>query len=126
MTPRSIAALRPTLLSALLGAALLAAAPARAETLETPSYTIVIKSHCVEGSVGCDNVGYTGTSKKSGKAIRLSGKTLHTTCADGVTPCRFIGYEFKNGAVSYTVTDGGDLIVKSGRKVVLQEHGEWK
>ncbi len=124
MTPRSLATLRPTLLSAALGAVLLAAA--RAETLETPSFTIAIERHCAEGNVSCDKVGYVGTSKKNGKAIRLNGKTMHTICADGVTPCRFLGYEFRNGNVNYTVTDGGELTVTIGRRLVLQEHGEWK
>ena len=125
MTPRSIRR-AGALLCAALGAGMLAAAPARAETLDTPSFTIAIERHCAEGNVSCDKVGYTGTSKKNGKAIRLNGKTMHTLCADGVTPCRFIGYEFRNGNVNYTVSDGGELTVTIGRKLVLQERGEWK
>jgi hypothetical protein len=106
--------------------AALQGAPAAAQTLETPSFTIILDVRCDEGSVTCDDVGYVGTSKKTGKAIKLTGRTRHTICADGVTPCRFLGYEFKNGATRYTLTDGGELIVEQGRKVLLRESGEWK
>jgi hypothetical protein len=33
---------------------------------------------------------------KTGQSIRLTGKTIHTTNAPGVTPGRFLGYEFRN------------------------------
>lgn len=97
-----------------------------ADTLTTPSFVIQIKTHCAEGDVSCDNVSYIGTSKKSGKAISLRGKTLHSLCADGVTPCRFLGYEFKSGAIRYRVLEGGELIVTQGQKVLVQEAGDWQ
>jgi len=115
--------LRRTLLfvSLLLGISL-----ARASTLTTPSFIIEITVNCAEGNVTCDNVGYVGTSKKNGKRIKLRGKTMHTLCADGVTPCRFLGYEFHNGNTQYRVLDGGELTVTLGKKVLLEEKGEWR
>ncbi len=99
---------------------------AAVETLETPSFTITIDVRCEEGNVTCDDIRYVGTSKKTGKAIRLTGRTRHTICADGVTPCRFLGYEFKNGATVYFLSDGGELIVEQRGKLLLREQGEWK
>ena len=97
-----------------------------AETLDTPSFTVTIDVRCAEGNVTCDDGGYLGTSKKSGKAIRLTGRTRHSICADGVTPCRFLGYEFKNGATTYFLSEGGELIVERRGKQLLREQGEWK
>jgi hypothetical protein len=110
-----------------LGFLVAAMAPACAlETLDTPSFTITVDVRCEEGNVTCDDVRYVGTSKKTGKAIRLTGRTRHTTCADGVTPCRFLGYEFKNGATVYFLSDGGELVVERRGKTLLREQGEWK
>lgn len=95
-----------------------------ADTLTTPSFVIDIRG-CEEGVVSCDNVVYTGTSKKTGKSIRLHGRTLHTLCADGVTPCRFLGYEFRKGDVYYRVLEDGRLLVMQGKKILVDETGEW-
>jgi hypothetical protein len=98
---------------------------ALAEELETPSYNVTIVSNCAEGEVSCDNVSYTGISKKTGKSISLKGSTWHSLCADGVTPCRFLGYKFKNGEVTYTVSEDGNLEVVKGNKVLFSEQGNW-
>lgn len=110
----------------LLSALLLFTGQARASTLITPSFIIQIKVNCAEGNVTCDNVTYVGTSKKTGKSIRLRGKTKHSMCADGVTPCHFQGYEFKNGTAYYRVLEDGSLLVMQGKKVVLEEKGNWE
>ena len=54
------------------------------------------------------------------------GKTLHVTCADGVTPCRFIGYEFRRGAYLYMVWEDGRLEVSRSGTILLTEQGEWQ
>ena len=104
---------------------LLAAAAQANEVLITPSFTVTIVG-CAEGNVSCDNVKYTGVSRKTGAAIRLTGKTLHTMGADGVTPSRFIGYQFRNGKTVYIVTDDGQLQVRQGQKLVFSEKGQWQ
>ena len=100
--------------------------PVLSEELDTPSYNITIQSNCEEGSVSCDNVSYTGVNKKSGKSITLKGSTSHTLCADGVTPCRFLGYQFKNGDTSYFVSEEGGLEVTNGDEVLVSETGTWR
>jgi hypothetical protein len=94
--------------------------------LDTPSYVVNIEVQCPEGNVTCDDVIYTGKSKKSGKTVRIKGSTWHTVCADGVTPCRFIGYKFRSGKTTYLVTQDGDLTVTQGKNVLLDEHGQWE
>ncbi|SDL30913.1 hypothetical protein SAMN05661010_01410 [Modicisalibacter muralis] len=101
--------------------------PAVAATLVTPHYTVTIERHCAEGNVTCDDVTYTGKSRISGNAITLRGATWHTLCADGVTPCRFLGYRFKNGNVTYVVTQDGKLeVVRNETEVLISEEGNWR
>jgi hypothetical protein len=47
-------------------------------------------------------------------------------CADGQTPCRFLGYRFANGNEIYEVSEEGWLTVTQAGKVLLQEQGEWQ
>jgi hypothetical protein len=98
-----------------------------ADMLTTPNYVVTITRNCEEGNVTCSNVTYHGVSKKTGKAITLKGTTKHTKCADGVTPCRFLGYEFKSGNITYLVLESGTLQVFRGEsEVLIDEQGEWK
>ena len=97
-----------------------------ARTLTTPSFVIRIKVNCAEGNVTCNDVTYVGTSRKTGKSITLRGKTKHSMCADGITPCRFQGYEFWNGKTYYRVLDDGSLSVMQQNRKLLEERGSWK
>tara|TARA_R110002049_G_scaffold211505_1_gene382474 strand:- start:163 stop:552 length:390 start_codon:yes stop_codon:yes gene_type:complete len=97
-----------------------------AQILDTPNYSIRIEVRCPEGEVTCDNVVYRGESKRTKKSIRLVGSTAHSMCADGVTPCRFLGYVFRNDAFTYFVNGGGELVVLDGDTVVVSEQGVWK
>src|ERR1017187_3892386 len=94
-------------------ALVLAAASSLAGTLTTPSYKITVVG-CDEYVVSCDTVRYVGVSKKTGKSIALTGRTVHTTGPDGVTPAHFLGYEFKNGRTTYFVGEDGELRVTQG------------
>jgi len=99
---------------------------AAADTLTTANFVVTVTRQCEEGSVTCDRVTYRGVAKKTGKAITLKGRTLHTTCADGGTPCRVLGYEFRNGDVVDRVGESGMLEVRRGKdRVLVEERGEW-
>lgn len=100
-------------------------------TFETENHIVEITPRCPEGYVSCDRVEYKGIDRKTGATLALRGKTMHTTCADGVTPCRFLGYRFRNGKALHHVWDDGNgengtLEVKVDRKVLLMERGAWK
>lgn len=58
-----------------------------------------------------------------GKSISLTGKTIHTTGADGVTPGRFLGYEFRNHNYLYQVRADGTLLIYQGKKLIVKEQG---
>ena len=105
---------------------LMTGASSAAQRLATESFDITIQVRCTEGVVGCDDVLYIGIHRKSGRSIRLIGRELHTRCADGVTPCRFLGYAFDNGGTRYVVSDEGRLIVRQGDKVLVEERGVWQ
>jgi len=94
-------------------------------TLDTPDFTITITCQQKEYEVGCDSAIYEGISKKTGNKINLQGKQLMKLCADGVTPCHSLGYEFYNGNIRYLVTDDGELIVSQGDEILLQQAGHW-
>ena len=100
-------------------------------TLETENHVVEITTRCRVGSVACDRVSYRGVDKKTGATIVLRGKSLHTTCADGVTPCRFLGYRFRKGKHYYYVWEDADgekgtlEVIAADSKVLLQEPGTW-
>ncbi len=94
--------------------------------LLTPGFRMVVNRRCPEGAVVCDRVSYLGVDRQSGASLRLMGKTLHATCADGATPCRFLGYEFRHGAYLYKVGDDGRLEVSRSGTILLTEQGQWQ
>ena len=91
--------------------------------LITPTYEVEITENCEEGIVGCDDVTYVGRNKVTGKSITLKGKSIMHMCSGGADPCRHEGYEFKSGSIVYRVTHEGDLVVSSGSRVLVNEHG---
>ena len=96
------------------------------QQLDTAHYSIQISQQCPEGEVQCQQVIYKGVSKVSGASIELKGQSWHTRCADGVTPCRFLGYEFKNGRLRYLVHESGLLqVIGSRGNVIVEEQGRW-
>ena len=97
-----------------------------AESFNTKNFSIKITGNCPEGYVTCNNVIYQGTDLRSGESIRLKGKTHHTICKDDVTPCRFLGYVFRNGSYLYRVTNMNILEVYKGGKLILSEQDQTK
>jgi hypothetical protein len=96
-----------------------------ADTLTTKGFKIDIQVNCEEGNVTCNRVSYRGQDLKTGKSLRLSGKTVHSLCADGVTPCRFLGYEFRNRNYRYVVTEAGLLEIYKSGKLLVSQQGTW-
>jgi len=99
---------------------------ASAESLITPSYEIVVEWKCGEGYVSCDNIEFHVTNKVDQSSNTYIGKSNHSVCADGVTPCKFQGYEFDVGELNYSLYLRGLIeVVKNSNQVVLSEKGEW-
>ncbi len=95
------------------------------EVLLTPNFTVTITRNCPEGVVVCRDVSYVGVDRRSGAGIRLRGETVHRLCADGVTPCQFLGYRFRNGNYLYQVIDQQLQVYEHGR-LILNESGTWQ
>jgi hypothetical protein len=91
---------------------------AGAETLKTKSFEIKITRLCEEGNVICNRVTYIGKNLKTGKSIRLTGKTVNNSKS-----YTFLGYEFRNGKYRYFVTTTNLLQVYKGRQLILEEQG---
>jgi hypothetical protein len=104
---------------------LVSAKSALAETLKTQNFSVTITRNCPEGSVTCNDVTYVGHDLNTGESIRLKGKTMQHLCADRLTPCRFLGYEFRNRNYRYVVTVDGNLQVYRDTKLLLDEQGTW-
>jgi hypothetical protein len=93
------------LLSLCLIGSLLMPIKSNAEEYHNDTYIVKINRDCEEGMLTCHKVNYHGINNKTNQEIRLVGSTHHTICADGATPCRFIGYVFKNGLYTYLLID---------------------
>ena len=111
---------------ALILTATAACLPAQAQRLRTENFQVTVVRNCSNEGPICDDISYVGTNLNSGEMVRLNGTTVHTICADGITPCRFMGYQFRNGQYRYLVTYEGTLEVYRGRDLLLQEQGKWE
>ena len=112
------------ILSAL--AALPIASPANAAVLVTEQFVIVIVERCPEGDVACNNVSYTGVNRKTGEAISLKGQAWVRMCADTVTPCEHVGWQFKSGEFTYRIHETPpSLEVERGGKTLIEQKAVW-
>ena len=95
--------------------------------LETPGYSITIVTRCEEPSLLCNNVTYTGVSKKTNRAITLRGSKAVRWCSGGQAPCEALGYQFTSGSYFYEVRLDGRLIVSNFKtgEVLVEEVGKW-
>lgn len=118
-------ALLPTVFS-ICSALLLWSEAAIADVLRAGNYRVTITVNCPEGTVVCDDVSYQAVNVNTGASLRLNGQTVHSFCADGVTPCRFQGYEFRNQNYRYFVTEDGQLRVFRGEELILNQPGTWE
>jgi len=107
-----------------LTAVLLTAHAAKAErsfVLITTNFCITVIDRTPEYELGCTNVTYIGVSRKTGKAIVLTGSTNFSMGKDG-SPGHFRGYDFRSGLYLYTLNNEGgwvlDVMDRKGRTVV--------
>jgi len=94
--------------------------------LVTPSYQLKMDSRCAEGEVSCAHYTLQGRERHSGEPLMLQGRSMHTTCADGETPCRFLGYRFDAPERSFLITEDGLLNIYLGDSLILHEQGRWE
>ena len=98
-----------------------------AETLTTDNFIIQIERGCEEGNVTCDTIKFIYSPVGIEEQQTVIGKTVHTRCADGVTPCAFQGYEFLADGAKYFIHSSGVLeVIDSEGNQLLVEQGKWQ
>ena len=98
-----------------------------AETLTTDNFIIQIERGCEEGEVTCDTVRFIYSPVGIEKKQIVVGKTVHTKCADGITPCAFQGFEFLADGAKYFIHNSGVLeVTDSEGNQLLVEQGTWQ
>lgn len=98
-----------------------------AETLITDNFTIRIEHMCEEGEVTCNTIKFIYSPIDVNKKETIMGKTMHTLCADGITPCRFQGYQFFADGAKYLIYNSGVLeVMDSEGNQLLVEQGTWQ
>lgn len=104
-----------------------ASGPLLAQTWVSNRYVIELDRQCLEGDVTCDMYEITLVDRSRGERQVMYGQTLHTVCADGVSPCRFMGYQFAGKDLRYRLYETGTLeVYDRDNKIVRSERGEWR
>jgi hypothetical protein len=109
--------------SVLVGVALvLAHGWVQAVALISDSYDVTVQTLCPEGYVSCDRLVLRGVHKLTGRRLHLKGRSMHSMCADGVTPCRYLGDQFEGRSYVYFFSSEGWLLVKDSKgRLLLRE-----
>jgi hypothetical protein len=114
-----------TMKSIIIVVILLFTSHALAETLVTPSYKIEFGG-CGEGVVSCDEIDVVVTNRSSNAVSSYTGKTMHSLCNDGVTPCQFQGYQFPGNEGHFVIHADGTLEISGkSNQAILVEEGKW-
>ena len=91
-----------------------------AETLYAPGFEITIDSECEEGEVVCERLIYQGKDFASGQPIRLQGVGVYAFCADGQTPCHYLGARFLNQGWVYFLSAENVIEVTRPNGILFQ------
>ena len=98
-------------------------------TLVTGGYEVTLRTECAEGEVSCERIYADALALEDNQTRALSGSTLHTLCADGVSPCRFLGYQLSDDTYDYRVLENGQLHIQRcdefGCESIYNEQGQW-
>lgn len=98
-----------------------------AETLTADNFIIQIERGCREGEVTCDTMRFIYSPVGIENKQTVIGRTVHTKCADGITPCAFQGYEFLADGAKYFIHNSGVLeVTDSEGNQLMVEQGKWQ
>ncbi|MCB1889466.1 MAG: hypothetical protein KDH20_17795 [Rhodocyclaceae bacterium] len=100
--------------------------PAQGARFVSQTWQIELRPRCPEGEVSCEIVAVLATDRSSGRVYRTTGRTVHATCAAGVSPCRFLGHAFALGDRDYLLLESGDLVTRDALGNALEtSRGAW-
>ena len=84
------------------------------------TYEFSIERRCEEGRVSCDNVLLEARNKKTSERLRIVGATHHSRCADGISPCRFIGYIFEKDGLRIFIDYQNIVVTRNGAEILRE------
>lgn len=93
-------------------------------TLETPTSIVELTEVRQKDAKRCVETFYHCIQKRTQQAISLTGYDSYAMDANGELG-DFLGWTFKNGDYTYSVTVDGRLVVTQGKKKLLTEDGTW-
>jgi len=93
--------------------------------LETKSFLIKITEVRQKNVTNDLSVIYSGMDKNYSRGITLKGEDTYEVDTNGV-PLQLLGWTFRNGDITYYVSDEGDLKVTQGENVLVSDRGQWR
>ena len=90
------------------------------EMYSSKTYEFSIQRRCHEGWISCDNVLLEARNKKTGESLSVIGSTYHSRCADGISPCRFIGYIFKKNGLKIIIDYQNLVFTRNGAEILRE------
>ena len=84
------------------------------------TYEFSIERRCEEGRVSCDNVLLKKLNKKTGERLKIIGATHHSKCADGFSPCRFVGYIFEKDGLRIFIDYQNIVVTRNGAEILRE------
>lgn len=92
------------------------------DVVRTNTYYLTQIGRCEEYVVNCFDYTLIMYHRKTGELTQVKGESLHSLCADKVTPCQYLGTIFKKGEMKYFLNDGASAFkILKNNKVILEE-----
>lgn len=95
-----------------------------AASLHTASYRVEIADACLRAGADCADVQATLDNRLTGDTRVMRGRAIHAACAGA--RCPVIGFQFRDGLLTYTVMASGELLIVENRQVLVLERGGWR
>lgn len=94
------------------------------QVLSTPEFFVYISPGCNDELTFCEEAEFVLVRKNDCKVFFPKGRAVIHYCADGVTPCSHLGFEFKYGGLTYRENDPQFWAYDNKKEVSIK--AEWK
>lgn len=90
----------------------------------TSKFILFVSERCAVESTFCKEVDFVLVQKNDCSVLRPKGMAVIRNCADGVTPCQHMGYEFRVGSVRWRLNESDYVWASDGKKEFGEEKAE--